>query len=194
MTELTRTDANRHLVERLRGGDQQALALLFAEYYGPLCLFVQRYVDDVAAAEDLVQNVFIRLWKHRTELNAETTLVAYLHAAARNAALNHLRNETRYQRRVAAARDEQDWQGSDMASDGSVYDPNVARDVRRAAVLQAAETLPPRCRDVFLLRWQQELTYAEIASVLEISVKTVEMQMTIAVKRIRLYVTKLLAQ
>jgi len=194
LTELTRTDANRHLVERLRGGDQQALALLFAEYYGPLCLFVQRYVDDVAAAEDLVQNVFIRLWKHRTELNAETTLVAYLHAAARNAALNHLRNETRYQRRVAAARDEQDWQGSDMASDGSVYDPNVARDVRRAAVLQAAETLPPRCRDVFLLRWQQELTYAEIASVLEISVKTVEMQMTIAVKRIRLYVTKLLAQ
>jgi RNA polymerase sigma-70 factor, ECF subfamily len=164
---------------RIRGGDADAFADAYVTFAERLAVYARGYLRDSAVAEDVVQDVFTTLWNGRAELAVHGTLAAYLFGAVRFASLKWLRSSEVRDRYIAAASEIPDA----PSMDGD--DAESERERQRLAVLRAADDLPPRCREVFLLRWRDGLSYNEVASVLGISVKTVEMQLTIGVKRLR---------
>lgn len=151
-------------------------------HYPRLCNFATRYVDSRETAEDIVQEVFLTIWRRDAKFDY-TEPLPYLYRAVMNRAIMHLR-----QRRV---RDR--WRDRVMAvaeTEGAPADTRISDDVELAelmrAVAEVIEALPERCRLIFTMSRQQDLTYDQIAEVLGISVKTVETQMGRALKALRL--------
>ncbi|HEX6941445.1 MAG TPA: RNA polymerase sigma-70 factor, partial [Gemmatimonadaceae bacterium] len=167
------------LVRRIRAGDERALEVVFKAHYAGMASFVQRFVRSPDLAEELVQDVFLKLWSKREHLAEIETFRTYLFRAARNTALNYLRR-AKLERRWREEQGTDDDPPTTFAADEETVEPEVA-----LAVQEAINKLPPRCREIFLLSRDGGLTYAEIARSLEISVKTVETQMGRALKSLR---------
>lgn len=168
------------LVRRIRGGDERALETVFRAHFAGMASFVQRFVRSPDVAEELVQDIFLKLWTKREQLSDIESFRTYLFRAARNQALNWLR------RQKLERRWQEEHAGDDEASASPLADEEAAEQELSAAVQEAINRLPPRCREVFLLSRDGGLTYAEIANTLGISVKTVETQMGRALKALRL--------
>jgi RNA polymerase sigma-70 factor (ECF subfamily) len=167
------------LVRRIRAGDERALEVVFRAHYAGMASFVQRYVRSSDLAEELVQDVFLKLWSKREQLTEIETFRTYLFRAARNTALNYLRR-AKLERRWREEQAVVDEPPTSYSADEETTEQEVAK-----AVQAAIQRLPPRCREIFLLSRDGGLTYAEIARSLEISVKTVETQMGRALKSLR---------
>lgn len=173
----------REWVERIRAGDEGACAAVFMHYYGSLCDFVESFVHAPDVAEEIVQAVFLRLWERRETWEPVGGIRAYLFAACRNRALDHLKHERVVDRCAAegARADEPPGLG------GRHPDPDerVQADELMRALQCAVDALPERRRLVVILRWRHQLTNAEIARVLGISLKGVEMQFSRALAVLR---------
>lgn len=163
----------------MRLGDESALETIFRTYYPGLVGFVRRYVKGTDIAEELVQDLFLKIWSRRGSLGEIDSVKTYLYRAARNTALNHLRR-----RKL-----EHEWmekEASIVSEDpGQEGDEPVTESELAMAVRSAVDKLPPRCREVFVLSRDGGLTYSEIAKSLGISIKTVETQMGRALKALR---------
>ena len=183
-TRPARTDAEeRACAQRVRAGDKDAFERLYRAYYRRLVGFVFTYLHSEPIAEELVQDVFLAVWRERERWELRTTVRAYLFQSARNAALNHLRHEGVSQSALENA-----------AADGralAMGERPAALDVQQeadelATVAQAAiAKLPPRCRMAFTLCRAHGLTYAETAQVMGVSERTVKMQMARALLALR---------
>lgn len=165
------------IVLRLRAGDATAFDEAFRRWYPSLVRGAEAIVRDRATAEDVAQEVLLELWRRRAALDAGTALGGWLHQAARNRALNHVRH-ARVQERVLPRL------GEPEARDAAAPSTLVAAEMRAAAEAALA-SLPPRCREVFEMSRGQGLRYAEIAEALGVSVKAVEAQMTRALRTFR---------
>jgi RNA polymerase sigma-70 factor (ECF subfamily) len=155
-------------------------------HYVELCEYVLRLVGSAEAAEDLVQDLFLNLWKTRGPRDAERLTRPYLFAAARNAALKYLRH-----RRVVDAWIERASR-EEPPTAASPSDLCIRRDLEDA-VARAIVELPPRCREIFLLRRRDQLSYQEIAARAGVSVGTVKCQMWRAMVLLREKLTPYLA-
>lgn len=153
-------------------------------HYGRLCNFAYRFTRSRDAAEDVVQEVFTRLWQQREQFDVRDPL-PYLYQAVRNRLVTSRRHELVRERWQAGA----DHIGRD--ADDAASQVELA-DLHRA-VARAVETLPERCRLIFTMSREQDLSYAEIARALDISVKTVETQMGRALKALRARVASYLS-
>jgi len=174
-----RVPSDAELARRMRLGDEKALETIFRTHYPGLVGFVRRYVKTTEIAEELVQDLFLKIWSRRGSLGAIDSVKTYLFRAARNTALNHLRRrklEHEWQEKEALASTEEQ---------GQEGDEPVTESELAAAVRAAVDRLPPRCREVFMLSRDGGLTYGEIAKSLGISIKTVETQMGRALKALR---------
>ena len=163
---------------QLRQADASAfLELLFKTFYAPLGGLVYRVVPDRAAVEDILQDVFLRVWQGLDALPALDSHRAYLTRMALNAALRH---QQRSQRQVA-------WDDAPPATAPVAPDALAALHAAETAEAVAAALghLPPQCRLVFELSRYEELSYQQIAEALEISPKTVENQMGKALRILR---------
>ncbi|HET7321790.1 MAG TPA: RNA polymerase sigma-70 factor [Longimicrobiaceae bacterium] len=170
-------------MERMRAGDEAAFELLFHRYYRPLFLFAERFVHSAEVAEDLTVDVFVRLWERRGEREVHGSVRGYLYTAVRNAALSHLKRERMVQRAHESVLRDDVLPGHARPSLGA--DARVqAREVAQA-VDEAIERLPDRTREAFVLHRKHGLTYAEVAEVMEISPRTVEVHIRTAVKSLR---------
>lgn len=170
---------DRELLERLRArvGAEEAFEAVFRAWYAPLVRAAEAMLRDRAAAEEVVQEMMLALWRRRETLHVDESLRAYLYQATRNRALNHLRRQ-RIEHRAAPRLAEQPV--STPVADAALGERELADAIR-----DAVSALPPRCREVFELSRVHGLTYAEIARTLEISVKTVEVQMGKALRVLR---------
>lgn len=162
----------------LRQADPVAfIEQLFKTFYAPLGAVVYRVVPDRDAVEDILQDVFLRLWQGIDALPAIESYRAYLNRMALNAALRH---QQRAQRQVA-------W--DDAPSDTAPVAPDALAGLYAAeaseAVAAALNQLPPQCRIVFELSRYEKMSYQQIAEALEISPKTVENQMGKALRILR---------
>jgi RNA polymerase sigma-70 factor (ECF subfamily) len=170
--------ADREALERMRAGDDGAFDTLFRAHYPDLVGFAESIVRERAAAEDVAQEVMLELWRRRLEIQPETSLRAYLFRATRNRALNQIRHQrvaTRLEPEIIRSRPE-----SAPPADHATVETELQH-----AVDEAIGSLPERCREVFELSRVEGLKYAEIAQVLDISVKTVEAQMGKALRVMR---------
>jgi len=150
---------------------------LFKAFYAPLGAVVYRVVPDRAVVEDILQDVFLRLWQGLADLPAIESYRAYLTRMGLNAAMRY---QQRSQRQVA-------WDDASPATAPVAPDPLA--DLHAAetadAVQAALAQLPPQCRVVFELSRYEEMSYQQIAEALEISPKTVENQMGKALRILR---------
>lgn len=173
------------LVARIRAGDTAAFETVFRRYVVPLCAFAYRYVQSRDVAAEVVHDVFLRIWQRRERLAIQGNLKAYLYRATRNRAVDLVRHESVAQRwteqATREAAEEQEEQG---APDPLADEPNDAAALA-IAVERGLELLPERCRQVFLLRWRDDLSYAAIAAIMGTTVKTVENQMNRAIRTLR---------
>ena len=130
-----------------------------------------------ALAEEIAQDVMLELWRRRESLEVEQTLRAYLIRSTRNRALNHIRHQKIVTREAEIA-------ATDARTSPSAEDEMLGSELEQA-MRRAIDALPEKPRAVFQLSRDQGLKYAEIASVLEISVKTVEKRMGQALSELR---------
>jgi len=181
---------------RLRQGDEAAFEALFHAFAPGLVAFVARTVRSRAIAEELVQDLFLTVWRRRTELDVDSAITTYLYAAARNRALDYLARERTAQRwrdteaRAAGGLRAAPRQraGREARPSTDAPDPSAPIEEELLDVLEVQDAigrLPPRCRLVFTLSRQHEMTYTEIAQTLGLSIKTVETQMGRALKALR---------
>lgn len=169
-------------VREIGRGNESAFKDLFFEYYPRLCSAAYSVVGTRSRARDVVQEVFLKLWKSREEWQVHTSLKLYLYRAVRNEALNHVnkeRSHRKLKRRFA-----------ESLPDG--YDPvsteheNGSREEELINLIwEIVEELPERRRFVFFLHRKHGLSYREIADVMDIAQKTVENHMGEALKDIR---------
>jgi RNA polymerase sigma-70 factor, ECF subfamily len=170
------------LESRIRAGDVRAFEELFRGHYESLCRFAHGYLRDTSLVEDLVQDLFAHLWADRARLELRGSARAYLFAAVRNRALN-----VRKRQLV-----EHDWARDEALADvrelhRAPAHADHALDAReaRSQLRSAIESLPERCRLVMQLRWQEQMSHAEIAVVMGISLKGVEAQLARGLQALR---------
>ncbi|MBL4752474.1 MAG: RNA polymerase sigma-70 factor [Flavobacteriales bacterium] len=153
---------------------------LFNQHYEFLCNTANRLLNDRNAAKDVVQDVFLQLWRTRIDLKIVQSERAYLYRAVVNGSLKYL---AKNKRTIL------------VNEDSALHSDLKHRDVEEAMGYQELERdykkalnlLPQKCRAIFVLSRHEEMKYKDIAGYLEVSVKTVETQMSIALKRLREY-------
>lgn len=165
------------LLARLKQDGEDALEWLFREHYALVCQSVLRIIPDENTAEDIAQEVFLDIWRKRRELDIHSSFKAYLRRAAANKSLNFLRDQKiRWK--------DEEWMPEAEAQLLPPTDALESEDLQREIDL-AIDRLPDRCRVVFVLSRFEEMSYDEIARELNISVKTVENQISKALKILR---------
>jgi RNA polymerase sigma-70 factor (ECF subfamily) len=171
---------NIELVINLKNGDSQSLELLFRRLYPQLCAFANKYLHDLDEAEEVVQEVFYRIWKNRKNLDEQQSIKAYLFTAVKNncfSLLEHNKVKDRYSAVL-------EYVYRTAENETVFHDSLIAHELERD-FSKALEKLPPDCRKIFELSRFEGLKYQEIADRLNISIKTVETQMSRALAKIR---------
>lgn len=152
----------------------------FRQHYERLCSYAYTFLKDEESCEDLVQEVFIKIWEQRQDLIGSDQLKFYLFTAVRNNCLTSLQKNKKYGFRELKDEDAFDDIIIRIAPEVKTKDPRIL-------VSQAMEQLPPKCREVFMLSRLSGLTYQQIADSLGISVKTVENQMGKAIRMLKVF-------
>ena len=178
-----RDDSLAHLSDRVRRGDLAAFEELFRAMHAPLCEVADSYVQSQAIAEEIVQDLFFAIWMKRDRLPNVDSLQAYLFTAARNRSLHHLRHRAMVRRWTSWAGLGADVAG--VAASPLSADEALEADERRARVRGAIDRLPPRARLALVLPLDHEMTQAEIAEAMDISLKGVEKLLATARQKLR---------
>ena len=162
---LTSTkEVENSIIARLTAGNHAAMDYLFDNYYNSLCNHALRLVKDATAAEDVVQEVMMTIWKKRTQIKIESSLKAYLYRSVTNRSLNHLRDK---RNQVVEIEDKY----LDVSAD---VEQKIYYNETEQIIMNEVNKLSPRCRQIFIMNRLDQMKYKEIAAELEISVKTVE--------------------
>ncbi len=167
------------LVQSLMNGSELAFEQVFKAYFKNLHAYACTILKDDATGEEVVQNVFFKLWNGKGNINVQSSLSAYLYRAVHNECMNHIKHgNVRKVYQMHAAYTMQ------AAGNGSADNSHAQAELQQK-LQEALNELPEQCRTIFQLSRFEELKYREIAKVLDISVKTVENQMGKALRILR---------
>ena len=160
-------------VEKLKNGDNNAYTLLMNDYYKNLCGYANLFTKDPSKSEDIVQNVFVKIWIYRKKIDPNISIKKYLYKSVYNEFIDQYRKnksvislEEKYLKVIDTIID-------DNSLDIEKLMMNVNREI---------DKLPEKCKRVFILNKKEGLTHDEIAEYLQISTKTVESHITRAFK------------
>ncbi len=169
--------SQKKLIKLLKKGEARAYSYMVDLYYKKLCDYASNLARDNFKSEDIVQNVFIRMWQQREKLNANVSIKNYLYKSVYNEFIDQYRKE------IAVTKLEKKYiEGLDM-----IIEIKDTPETNRLMILvqNEIEQLPPKCKETFLLSKQDGLTYVEIAEYQNVSVNTVEKQMVKAFSILR---------
>lgn len=162
------------LFSEIKNGNEASFNKAFDLYYSRLCFFADKILHDFDLSRSMVQQVFVDLWIKRDKLMI-TSLQSYLYHSVHNSALDVLKRRKVESRYLASLEHTEASEMNDLIEEAELAD----------RINRAIQNLPEKCREIFILCRFEELKYAEIADRLNISVKTVEMQICIALKKLR---------
>ena len=158
-------------------GDAGSFGKLFNFYCQPLINFSRRYVLDKQVAENIVQDIFVKIWTNRTALDPGKSIKSYLFTSVKNESLKHLRHLD------VEHRSAEKMIHSTFSESGP--EQYLIQTELEEIIKKAIGELPEKCREIFKMNRFDNLKYSEIADILNISVKTVETQMGRALKKLR---------
>ena len=164
------------LIERLKAGDEAAFQTLFRYHYPRSCVYAKRLTGDADGAREVVQDLFVRLYEHRQGLPAPGSLKSYLYAAVRNACLNRLKQaQTRQLHHQQML-----YQSSPVEDTDALVQLELEEKIWRAV-----QDLPGQCGKIFRMNRFEDKKNRQIADELGISVRTVETQISKALRLLR---------
>jgi len=177
MSDKTLPSEDALLFAGLKKGDESFYRLLFDKYYQPLVIFANRMLLDIDLSRSTVQDVFVMLFDKRNELVIHTSLNAHLYQSVRNRCLNHLKRSKMKNEHHQIIMDKSD----------SFEEPSTSLEYKDmvAIINSTIELLPRQCQRIFKMSRQQGLSNQEIAETLTISKRTVETQISKALKKLR---------
>src|SRR5690554_290040 len=167
------TVSDDELLEQLCNDSEVALSMIFKKYWQPLFISAFNLLKDKGACEDIIQDIFIKVWDRRNEIEIKTSLKAYLFAS--------MRYEVFRQIKLGNARVDIFECLDQVFKDSSPYEDLVHKELL-AKVDLVVESLPDKCREVYRLSREEQLSHKEISEKLNISPKTVETHITKALK------------
>jgi RNA polymerase sigma-70 factor (ECF subfamily) len=169
---------NWKIFKEIREGNLITFENVFRKYYAALCIYANKYTKDLDAAEEVVQELFYKLWEKRDILNISVSLKSYLYRSVYNGCLqylNHRAIEIKYE-------DYYRKQNKEYNNDASEA---LRMQELNEIINNTLNSLPERCRKIFLLNRYEGLKYGEIADKLSLSIKTIEANMGKALKLLR---------
>ena len=163
---------------RIANDDQLAYRQLFILFYNKLSRFVMGFTKSKELTEEIVSDVFINIWRRRKNMEEIKNLKLYLYVSAKNITFNYLKKLHR--------ENQTDLDSVEIEPEDPFADPGAALITREMnlKLKSAINNLPPRCKLIFTLIKEDGLTYKQTATLLDISVSTVENQLSIALKKI----------
>ncbi|MGL1885931.1 MAG: RNA polymerase sigma-70 factor [Reichenbachiella sp.] len=168
------------IVEKIAQDDQAAFEELFNFFYKDMCRFCLKYVRDEIVAEEIVQNLFLYIWEKRNSIKITSSVKAYLYTAVKNRSFNYIKLQLpKEQNKIDI-----DEYGVLEVVEENKEDEMVMEELKRQ-VSAAISDLPPKCQMIFNLSRNSGMTYKEIAEELDLSVKTVENQVGVALRKLR---------
>lgn len=170
---------------RFKSGDQKAFEYIFKSFYSPLCLYASDLLRDDGLAQEIVQESFINFWEKRKNLEINQSLKSYLYRMVHNHCISYLRSDktrqtkkTEFEETVKAEQ-----KIIDAISDDLVIDQYFKSNIENV-VEATIDNLPTQCKEVFLLSRFESLSHKEIAKKLDISVNTVKVHISKALRRL----------
>jgi len=167
---------DQQIIQNIQAGDETSYRQLFDVYYETLCHYAFTILRDMDDAEDTVQAVFLKIWEKRNSLMITHTIKSYLYKSVYHHCINQVEHRSvreKYHERTMVER----------ANHFQV--PDVFPAELEEQIVAAINTLPPQCRTIFMLSRYEDMKYAEIALKLDISVNTIENQISKALKILR---------
>ena len=165
------------LLNQLKAGDERAFDQLFRGYYKYLVVIAYQYIKDDHISKDLVQEVFMDLWKRREVIDIDFSLKYFLRRAVINKCLATAKKNSRMSFKEDA--------GSELSTSFNEAEKAFQMKELNEILEEAYAQLPERCRLIFKMSRQENLSHKEIAAKLDISTKTIENQITKALKIVR---------
>jgi RNA polymerase sigma-70 factor (ECF subfamily) len=165
-------------IQLLNNGDEQTFDEVYTEYYQGLLNYAFTILTDEVMAEEMVHQIFLKIWERKSPIQVHTSLKAYLYRSIHNECLNYIKHQKVKQKHELHTLSTVKTATAD-AGDRLQFKQLEQR------VAAAINDLPQQCRIIFQLSRFEDLKYAQIAQQLGVSVKTVEAQMTKALKRLR---------
>lgn len=153
----------------------------FKEYYSPLCNYAHTLISDKNLSEDLVQEIFLKIWDKKPNINS--SISSYLYRAVKNSCIDTIKKKM--QQSILPIEEIED-------PIDTPFELNREQNLSaiKIKVEKAIDSLPPRCREVFIMRRNLKMSYKEISESLNISKKTIENQMNSAIKKLRAQLNK----
>jgi len=167
----------KYIFRKIREDDREAFKNLFDTYYASLCHYASHYLNDDSLSEEVVQELFVKIWEKRKSLDVDTSVKNYLFRATRNGCLNQIQHDK--VRQLHGKKLKEALMSEDPATDYLISPEMILK------LEEGIESLPEKRREIFRLSREEGLKYREIAEKLNISVKTVEVQMGLALKTLR---------
>jgi RNA polymerase sigma-70 factor (ECF subfamily) len=179
------------LLRQYVAGDPEAFLVLFDRYRKPVYNFILRTVQDRTTAEDLLQDVFMRVIQRAQDFRGESKFKTWLYTIARNLCIDHIR-KTNLRRNVSLNGPSRSIENGpkreahvQLVDHGPGVDRHTDSKKLREVIADAVETLPEEQREVFLMRQVQNMPFQEIANVVGVSENTIKSRMRYALERLR---------
>jgi len=165
------------LIKELRKGNKNAFEFVFKKYYSVLCIYATKYCGSKEIAEEIVSQFFLNFYDKRETLTINVSLKSYLFRSVRNTALNYIRDNSKLVNKEYINE-------VNIKYTDTVQDTLIGKELEEV-INKAIDNLPDQCRIIFIKSRFEEKKYKEIAEELNISVNTVETQMSRALKKLR---------
>ena len=160
---------------------------IYLSYFSKMKYFAKEYVISEEDAENIVQDVFVELWENKEMLNMHMNLIAYLFTTIKNKCLNHLRHKLVVQETASKLQEEYTISIRMNLDSLEAFDNNLFSDQDIEKIIsRALDTLSEKCRTIFIMSKIEGKKQKEIAQELNISINTIETQMGIAYKKLRI--------
>lgn len=170
-------DPENKIINGLKTGDESSFNQLFNEYYITLSLFANRYVKDLDISREIVQDFFVHLFEIRDSLSITTSIDSYLYSSVRNRCLNHIRQVQMHEKHL------ENLKTADISS--SNLEDNIMEIELEYQIFKIVSQLPDQCQKIFRMSRVDGKKNSEIGQILNISIRTVETQISKALKILR---------